>query len=268
MNRLRNKVVLITGASSGIGSALAQVFAGEGAKLALAARSFDKLQALASSLGPEVLPLQADMTRPEEVRQMVRAAAEHFGRLDILVNNAGIGMYAAASEMLSEEFEQVVATNWLGPVHAMQAAIPYMRAQGGGQIINISSVAGKVAIPWMAAYCSTKFALNAFSNSLRLELAPDNIRVLTVCPGRVSTPFTANAFKGIATRPLSPGGISAERVARATLRAALGGRREIVVPASNRIFIWLRALFPRLIDAAMVRVLRRGMRISAARKTL
>lgn len=266
MNKLRNKVVLITGASSGIGTALARLFAAEGARLALAARSFDKLQALASSLGSEALPLEVDMTRPDEVRQMVRAAAEHFGRLDVLVNNAGIGMYAAASAMLPEEFEQVVATNWVGPVHAIQAAIPYMRAQGGGQIINISSVAGKVAIPWMAAYCSTKFALNAFSDSLRLELAPDNIQVLTVCPGRVSTPFTANAFRDGATRPLSPGGISAERVARATLRAALGGRREIVVPASNRAICWLHTLFPRLLDEAMVRVLRRRMRHPAAGK--
>ena len=202
------------------------------------------------------------MTRPDEVRQMVRAAAEHFGRLDILVNNAGIGMYAAASEMLPEEFEQMVATNWFGPVHAIQAAVPYLRAQGGGQIINISSVAGKLAIPWMAAYCSTKFALNAFSDSLRLELAPDNIRVLTVCPGRVRTPFTQNAFTDCATRPLYPGGISAERVARAVLRASLSGKREIVVPADNRLFGWFHSLFPAFVDRMMVWVLRPQMRKS------
>ena len=135
-----------------------------------------------------------------------------------------------------------------------------MRKQGGGQIINISSVAGKVAIPWMAAYCGTKFALNALSDSLRMELARDRIQVLSVCPGRIATPFTENAFRADGTRPLAPDGISAERVARAVLRASLRGKREIVVPASNWIFVWMRILFPRLTDFLMVRYLRGRMR--------
>ena len=260
MKKLANKVVLITGASSGIGEALARVFAGEGARLALAARSAEKLLALASSLGGGALVLPADMTHPAQVRQMVESTVKHFGRLDILINNAGVGMYAPAASMAPEQFEQVVATNWLGPVHAIQSAVPHMRQQGGGQIINISSVAGKIAIPWMGAYCGTKFALNALSDSLRMELAADRIQVLSVCPGRIHTPFARNAFRDTTTRPLPSDGISAERVARAVLRASLRGKREIVVPASNWAYVWLHTLFPRLIDYAMVRYLRGQMR--------
>jgi short-subunit dehydrogenase len=260
VKRLENKVALITGASSGIGEALARVFAQEGAKLALAARSLDKLRSLARSVGPDALPLQTDLSDRAQAGEMVRATAERFGRIDILVNNAGVGMYASVSEMSPEEFERLVATNWLGPVYAIQAVIPYLQKQGGGQIINISSVAGKVAIPWMAAYCGSKFALNAFSDSLRMELQSKNIQVISVCPGRVRTPFTENAFKDSGTRPLHPGGITAERVARAILSASLRGKRQIVVPASNWMFVWLHGVFPRFIDSMMLRVLRRGMR--------
>jgi hypothetical protein len=134
-----------------------------------------------------------------------------------------------------------------------------MRKQGGGQIINLSSVAGKVAIPWMGIYCATKFALNALSDALRLELADDRIQVISVCPGRIQTPFMQNAFRDPRFRLLPPEGISADRVARAVLRASLGGKREIVVPASNWIFIWLHTLFPRLIDSGMRQYMRGRM---------
>jgi short-subunit dehydrogenase len=257
---LSGKVVIVTGASMGIGEAIARVFSAEGARLALAARSLDKLEALARSLPGEALPLRTDMSRPEEARAMIQKTADHFGRIDVLINNAAVGMYASVADMTPEQFEKLVATNWVGPVHAIQAAVPYMRRQGGGQIINISSVAGKVALPWMGAYCASKFALNALSDSLRMELRNENIHVLSVCPGRVKTPFTQNAYKDVATRPLYPGGISAERVARAVLRASRKRKREIVVPAHNRLFPWFHSLFPGWVDRMMVWVLRPQMR--------
>lgn len=262
MKKLANKVVLITGASSGIGAAIARVFAAEGARVALAARSAEKLRAVAGSLGTDALAFPTDMTDRAQVRRTVEATVERFSRLDILINNAGVGMYAPVASMLPNQFEQVVATNWLGPVSAVQAVIPYMRKQGGGQIINISSLAGKIAIPWMGAYCGTKFALNALSDSLRMELAADRIQVLSVCPGRIATPFVRNAFRDPATQPLPSDGIPAERVARAVLRASLQGKREIVVPASNWAYVWLHTLFPRLVDYGMVRYLRGRMRQS------
>ena len=259
MPKLENKVVLITGASSGIGAAIARLFAREGARLALAARSVEKLRSLAASLGSNALPVPTDMTDSAAVRRMIEATVERFSRLDILINNAAVGIYAPISTVSPEHLEKVIATNWLGPVHAIQSAVPHMLRQGGGQIINISSVAGKVAIPWMGGYSATKFALNALSDSLRMELAADRIQVITVCPGRIDTPFVHNAFRDPAVRPLPPSGISAERVARAVLRASLRGKREIVVPASNWMFVWLHALFPRLTDSLMVSFLRGRM---------
>lgn len=260
MDKLKNKVVIITGASSGIGEALARLFASEGAKLSLAARSQDKLETLARSLGPDAMPIRTDMTKPAAIREMVQLTAERFGRVDILINNAGVGIYGAFADTPPEQIEHLVATNWLGPVHAIQAVLPYMRKQRAGQIINISSVAGKISIPWMSTYCSTKFALNALSYGLRMELAEENIQVVSVCPGRIKTPFTDNAFKDAQTSPLRPGGISAERVARAVLRASLHNKREIVVPVSNRSFIWFHGLFAPFADLTMVRILRGNMR--------
>lgn len=244
----------------GIGEAIARAFAAEGARVALAARSLDKLGEIAKSLPTESLTIQTDVSRPDHVRAMIQTTVAHFGRIDILVNNAAVGMYAAAADMSPEKVEKLVATNWLGPMYAIQAAIPHMKKQGGGQIINISSVAGKVALPWMGAYCASKFALNAFSDSLRMELLADNIHVITVCPGRVNTPFTRNAFKDFATSPLIPGGISAERVARTVLRASKMRKREVIVPADNHLFGWIHALLPATVDRFMEWFLRPRMR--------
>jgi NAD(P)-dependent dehydrogenase (short-subunit alcohol dehydrogenase family) len=257
MPKLANKVALITGASSGIGEAIARLFAHEGARVSLSARSADKLHALVASLGSTALAVPTDISDPAQVSRMVEITVERFGRLDILVNNAGVGMYAPVASMAPEQFTHLVSTNWLGPVYAVQAAVPHMRRQNGGQIINISSVAGRVAIPWMGAYCSTKFALNALSDSLRMELARDRIDVISVCPGRIATPFGRNAFRHAGYRPLPPSGTSAERVARAVLRASLRRKREIVVPASNWLFVWLHSLFLGLTDAMMLSFLRR-----------
>ena len=260
MKKLEGKVVLITGASMGIGEALARAFAAEGAKLALAARSLDKLEAIARSLPTDAIPIRADMSDAAAVRGMVEITAQRFGRLDILINNAAVGMYTSFADTPPAQIEYLIRTNWLAPMHAIQAAVPYMRRQSGGQIINISSVAGKISIPWMATYCSTKFALNALSYALRMELAAENIQVISVCPGRIKTPFSINAFKDSYTSPLRPGGISADRVARAVLRASLHNKREIVVPAGNWAYGILHGLFPGISDYAMVRVLRRSMR--------
>lgn len=260
MGKLENKVVIVTGASSGIGAAIARLFTAEGANVALVARSSDKLQSLAHALGPRAMVLETDVTDPLRVREMTRLCAERFGRIDILINNAGIGMYAAIAEMPLEQFQQLVATNWLGPVCAIQAVLPYMRKQGSGQIINISSVAGKITIPWMTVYCGSKFALNALSDGLRMELEPERIQVISVCPGAINTPFITNAFKDAAFKTFDQGGISPERVARAVLRASLRGKREIVVPASNWGFVWLHSLFPRFFDRMMARFLRQRIR--------
>ncbi|MSO19521.1 MAG: SDR family NAD(P)-dependent oxidoreductase [Acidobacteria bacterium] len=261
-DHFQDKVVLITGASMGVGAGLAQMFAAQGAKVAIAARSMDKLVSLAKSLPGESLVIAADMSQPDQVRDMVAQTVARFGRIDILVNNAAVGMYAAAADMDMAACEHLIKTNWLGPLHAIQAAVPVMRRQGGGQIINISTVAARLPLPYFTAYASTKYAMTAMSDILRMELRPDNIQVLLVFLGRVRTNFTVNAFKGPGTKALGGkmGGISVERAARAILLASRWRRREIVVPCSNRVFGWLRRLAPPLIDRLTLALLKPMMR--------
>ena len=208
LRKLENKVVIVTGASSGIGAAIARLFAAEGASLALASRAIDKLESLASELGPRAVAIETDVTDPAQIQEMTRRCVERFGRIDILVNNAGVGMYGGIAEIPLARLQQLIATNWLGPIHAIQTVVPHMRRQGGGQIINVSSIAGKVVIPWMTAYAGTKFALNALSDGLRMELKQDRIEVINVCPGRIRTPFPDNAFKNPSAQSFHPGGIS------------------------------------------------------------
>lgn len=246
----------------GVGEGLARAFAAQGARLAIAARSVDKLEALAKSLPGESLIIPTDMSHPEQARAMVDKCVERFGRIDILVNNAAVGMYSAAATMDLAAAEVLYKTNWLGPMHAIQQAIPHMKRQGGGQIINISTVAARLPLPYFTAYASPKYAMTAMSDILRMELRPDNIKVLLVFLGRVRTNFTANAYKGPGTKPLGGkmGGISVERAARAILLASRMNRREIVVPCSNRVFAWLRRLAPPLIDRLSMALLGPMMR--------
>ncbi|HEY1013690.1 MAG TPA: SDR family oxidoreductase [Herpetosiphonaceae bacterium] len=194
---IQGKVVIVTGASMGIGAATARVFAEAGAKLVLAARSAEKLAALAASLPPAAEPLTVptDMTDQAQVRALIEAAIERFGRIDIVINNAGQAAVGAVAEINPQLYRQIIELNLFGPLYAIQAAVPQMRAQGGGLIINISSQVSKMAIPGIGAYASTKYALNGLSLTARNELAADNIRVVLFHPGRTLTEFGNNALR-------------------------------------------------------------------------
>ncbi|MCH7766899.1 MAG: SDR family oxidoreductase [Candidatus Acidiferrales bacterium] len=258
--KLSNQVAVITGASEGIGAAIARRFAGEGARVVLAARSEEKLKALAEELGSErALAVPTDVTDAEQVKRLMARTREHFGGLDILVNNAGVGLYASVAEMAWADFEQMWKVNFFGVVRCIREALPDLRERRG-MVVNISSVAGKLAIPYLTGYCASKFALNAFSTGLRMELAQAGVRVVVVCPGTVRTPFHQSAFRSnrlpevFAQR--SRGGISAERVAAATLRAVVRGRREVVVPWRLRLAVGFRNLLPAFADGILQRMLR------------
>lgn len=258
--KLSNQVAVITGASEGIGAAIARRFAGEGARVVLAARSEAKLKALAEELGSErALAVPTDVTDAEQVKRLMARTREHFGGLDILVNNAGVGLYASVAEMAWADFEQMWKVNFFGVVRCIREALPDLRERRG-MVVNISSVAGKLAIPYLTGYCASKFALNAFSTGLRMELAQAGVRVVVVCPGTVRTPFHQSAFRSnrlpevFAQR--SRGGISAERVAAATLRAVVRGRREVVVPWRLRLAVGFRNLLPAFADGILQRMLR------------
>lgn len=189
------KVALVTGGSRGIGLAVARALVERGAQVAIAATSDTTLQAGTAALqevggAAAVLPLRADMRRPEEVAQALETAVKHFGGLDVLVNNAGVGLYRPVAEMTVEQWHRVMDTNVSGVFYACHAALPHLRARGGGWIINISSLAGANAFPTGAAYCASKAALNAFSEALMQEVRQDGIRVSYVMPGSVRTDFT------------------------------------------------------------------------------
>lgn len=200
---IKGKVTLITGASSGIGKATAELFSREGAKLGLAARSHETLKKMASGI-PGAIAIKADMTKPDEIRQMVKTASDHFGRIDILINNAGQGMRAPVEFTHYEDLAYLMSLNVYGPLIAMQEVIPIMRKQGGGTIVNISSGTTLAAFPTLGGYASTKAALRMISNTARNELAGDNIIVSTVLPGATATNFYRNMIKGRISPPSSP----------------------------------------------------------------
>ena len=259
---LANRVVIITGASSGIGEALARLFAAQGARLALAARSEEKLRALAAELGEErALVVSTDVADPGQCERLVKRTVERFGGVDVLVNNAGLGLYGSLEETDWEHSRERWEVNFFGLLRLTRAALPYLKERRG-MVVNISSVAGKVALPFMGDYCASKFAVNAFSNALRMELAAEGVRVAVVCPGRVKTRFHASAYReGHLPGVYKLGqpryeGVSAEQVARATLRAVRGGRREVIVPWWLRLFVGFRALFPGFTDRMLVRIFR------------
>ena len=191
---LAGQVVLITGASAGIGAGLAKVLANRyiGIRLVLAARNVEKLAHVAeqcSKAGADVLTVPTDMAQVEQVQALAKTALDRFGRVDILVNNAGYGQMGPIELIPPAATQRQMQVNVLGAIALIQSLIPAMRDQGGGRIINISSLAGKIAFPFGGLYSASKFALEAVSDALRRELAPFNIRVSVIEPGPVSTEF-------------------------------------------------------------------------------
>lgn len=196
-----NKVCIITGASAGIGLATAREFAARGAKLVLAARSVNKLEALVEELyrqvhqpGYECFFWPTDMRDHAAVYELIEQAWVRFGQIDILINNAGLGAVGTVAEINPAIFRQICETNVFGPLYAMQAVVPRMRQTGGGLIINISSIVSKMHIRGLGAYAATKVALNMIGETAREELAADNIRVITVFPRQTATDFGRNAL--------------------------------------------------------------------------
>jgi len=220
---IAGKVVVITGGSMGIGEALSKLFAEHGASVVLLSRDAARAEAARGRVGfPErTAAFSCDVRHSEEIDRVMSLTLHHFQRIDLWINNAGHGLLDTVSQMDMAAFHEMFETNFFGAISAMQKVIPIMRQQGGGTIINISSVAGHIALPFYAAYSATKFALNAMGKAARVELKKDNIHVMTVCPGYVATKFGENAVRGATlkrVRPDSVRGISPERVARATLQ--------------------------------------------------
>ena len=251
------KTVLITGGSRGLGLVLARQFFGQGAKVALLARDEAELQRAEADLrarGGEVLGLQCDVGDQQQVQRAIARIVDRFGALDVLVNNAGIIQVGPFEHMELRDFEQAMAVHFFGPLYTILAALPHLQRQGGGRIINIASIGGKIALPHLLPYSASKFALVGLSDGLRSELRRRNIYVTTVCPGLMRTGSPRNAqFKGRHRReyawfaisdslPLLS--ISAERAARKILEAARYGSARAVLGMQAEAAVLASELFP------------------------
>ncbi len=224
---IRDKVAIVTGASSGIGLATAKLLSEKGAKVVLAARSFDKLQKLSKGL-KDSLAVQADMTKPEDIKAMVEKAVERFGRVDILVNNAGQGYDATVEETDTKHLDHIYRLDLVGPILAMQQVIPIMRSQGGGAIVNISSGTALMFLPGMGGYSAMKRALVGISLTAREELKDDNIMVSVVYPYITATDFGKNTIGSSGdTGEIFSKADSAEHVAKKILEALKQGVPEV-----------------------------------------
>jgi short-subunit dehydrogenase len=253
---LSGKVVVVTGASMGIGEAIAKIFADHVASVVMLSRDAGRVEAARGRVGhgERTLAMACDVRHREDVDRAIGLTLHHFKRIDVWVNNAGHGLLDSVAQVDMAACREMFETNLFGAVGAMQAVIPVMRQQGEGTIINISSVAGHIPIPFHAAYSATKFALNAMGKAAGVELKNDGIHVLTVCPGYVRTAFSENAVRGNELKKVRPGsvrGITAERVAQATLQGYLKQKREVIVPWMMHIPVKVYQVFPGLVEWAM-----------------
>ena len=252
---LKGKVALVTGASSGIGEAAARALAERGAAVTLVARNEERLGFIAREIiaaGGRALAVETDVTDKDSVRDTVERTVEQFGTLDVLVNNAGLGLSGRVAELRPEDLRYVFEVNMLGPLNCLQASLPHMRR--GGRIINVSSVVGKRAIPKVGGYCATKFALNALSDSLRVEVADRGITVTSVYPGTTRTAFRENSRRTKdEKRGWRPKGVTPEKVAEKISDAAESGGRDRYVTLPDRLFIVGTILAPGLFDRALRR---------------
>ncbi|WP_432573547.1 SDR family oxidoreductase [Kineococcus sp. SYSU DK005] len=223
------KVFLITGASSGIGAATARAASAAGARLVLAARRLERIEALAAELG-DAVAVRTDVTDPAQVHAAVRAGVDTHGRIDVLVNNAGQGLHSPLEEVDPDDFRAVLDLNVVAPLVALQAVLSVMRAQGGGSVVDVSSGTSRTVLPGVGAYAASKSALNALSAVARRELAPDGIVVSTVYPFITATEFHDVLRAGsLRRRPGGPPPHTPEQVAEAILGLVRSGEEEAVL---------------------------------------
>jgi short-subunit dehydrogenase len=252
---VEGKIVLITGASEGIGAACAAAFRQRGARVVLVARSADKLAAVARQ---EDLVLTADLTDESSREQIISRTRAHFGRIDVLVNNAGAGLYVPAHEACPADAHRLFELNFFAPLHLVQLVAPDMKRLGSGAIVNISSVAGKVTLPWFTLYSASKQAIASLGDGLRLELRRYGIHCMNVFPGYFRTNFQNNVLKGRV--PPALGGlkrrwsISPEQCAGAIVRGLERNARSVVAPWSGSFLVAAYALAPVLVDRFFERI--------------
>ena len=256
---LRDKTVLITGGSRGLGLVLARELAREGARLSICARDPQELERARFDLqqrGAEVLAFPCDVTEKAQVDEWVRVSAEHFGDVDVLVNNAGLIQVGPVEVMTLADYEEAMKIHFWGPLYTTLAVLPLMRRKRSGRIVNISSVGGKIGVPHLVPYSASKFALIGLSEGMRAELQKDGIIVTSVCPGLMRTGSPRNAtFKGqhraeyawfSISDSLPVSTMQAERAARQIIAATKRGDAEAILSMQAVAAVKFHQLFPEL----------------------
>jgi NAD(P)-dependent dehydrogenase (short-subunit alcohol dehydrogenase family) len=256
----KDKTVLVTGGSSGLGRVIAEAFAAAGAKVVIAALEADAVARAAEEMraaAHDALGVHADITRQADVDRLFAEALARFGRLDVLVNNAGRSMRGAVLDTTPEQFRDLMELNLIALVRCTRAAIPHL-LEHRGHVVNIGSLAAKSAARWVGAYPATKFAVAAYSQQLRLELGPQGLHVLLVCPGPIERKdarlYPLEGLENIPQRARTPGAgvrvsaVPPQKLAAAILSACERRRAEIVLPGKARWLFALSQLWPTLGD--------------------
>ncbi len=244
---VQNKVAIITGASEGIGLAIARLLHRKGAKVVLAARRENRLNEAAREL-PGSLAVPADVTKESDVRRLVDQAIEKFGRVDILINNAGLLIYKPMNDTSMDEIRSVMELNFFAQVVCARTVMPHFLTQGSGTIINLASVSGRVGFPNLGYYAASKFALTGFSETLRQEVASKGIHVGLVNPGTVYTPLTKDILEKAKARGKKVRYIQAEDVAESVLEAIEKRKDEVFVPFATHVLYGLHFFFPKFVE--------------------
>lgn len=267
----KDRIALISGGSRGLGLEIARQICARGGKVALLARDAKELGRAKSDLeyfGTEVLTVQCDLLETAQIQSAVQQTLERFRKIDILINNAGIIEVGPLGHMQFKDFDRAMRLHFWAPFVLQFLTVPRMRAQGGGHLVNISSIGGRIAVPHMVPYSASKFALTGFSDAIRSDLARDNIYVTTVTPGMMRTGSHIHAmFKGDHaaeyrwfdwSRKLPFASISAERAARKIVNACARGKPILIMPFAARLIVAANALFPNLM-ARMMKMFSRSL---------
>ncbi len=266
--KYKDKTVLITGASSGIGYQTAIEFAKRGANLILVARRETRLNQLAEKLKQyniKCLAYTCDISKKDQVLEMSKIVLETFGTVDILVNNAGFAIYGSASDLSIDDIESQMATNYLGMIYCTKTFLPSMLEQDSGHIVNVASLAASFGLPGIAPYCASKFAMLGFSEGLKHELSGKGVDITVVSPIMVKTEFFDH--ESFTSMPKSNISLDAKTVAKAIVRAADSSRLEIVVPSISRTVVWLKHTVPFIINPILGRMFSSKLRSTHSSST-
>jgi len=253
--KIAGSVVIVTGASDGIGAELARILAARGAKLVLNARNEARLREVIPSADP--LIIAGDITDGETRRRTVDGALARFGQIDVVINNAGAGLYSPAWKAPMADVRRLMELNLFAPLELIQLVTPPMRARKSGMIVNIGSMAGKITLPWFTLYSVSKYALGSLTEGLRMELKRDGIRSMIVCPGYVSTNFQGHILGGSVPSTVARAkrlAITAEQCALDIVSGIEANKRTVVTPMLGWLAVAAARLFPAVMQAQLAKI--------------